>query len=95
MVRRDVIQSFRKMKSRDLLGKNIRRIRGALRQTQEDLAAEIRKQNLDQTWDQAYVSRLERGQVNATLDSVDRIADALKVEVRELFRADPFEEGHQ
>jgi len=37
--------------------------------------------------DQAYVSRIEAGQMNVTLDTVDHIARALGIPPAELFNA--------
>jgi len=35
--------------------------------------------------DRSYVGQIERGEKNITLDNIFRIADALDVEVRDLF----------
>jgi transcriptional regulator with XRE-family HTH domain len=65
-------ESFAKVQRRlrATLGRNVRKLRLSLGMTQSDLAdrAEIR---------QALISDIERGETNATLDSVVRIAMAL------------------
>lgn len=74
-------ESFTRVESRvrATLGRNVRRLRLSLQMTQLDLAdrAKIRR---------ALISDIERGETNATLDSVVRIAIALSVEVAELFK---------
>jgi transcriptional regulator with XRE-family HTH domain len=74
-------ESFAKVQRRlrATLGRNVRKLRLSLGMTQSDLAdrAEIRR---------ALISDLERGETNATLDTVVRIAMALGVEPAELFK---------
>jgi transcriptional regulator with XRE-family HTH domain len=74
-------ESFAKVQRRlrATLGRNVRKLRLSLGMTQSDLAdrAEIR---------QALISDIERGETNATLDSVVRIAMALGIEPAELFK---------
>lgn len=74
-------ESFAKVQRhlRSTLGRNVRKLRLSLGMTQSDLAdrAEIRR---------ALISDLERGETNATLDTVVRIAMALGVEPAELFK---------
>ena len=60
------------------LGQNIRRLRKQRRLTQEDVAEEA---NLNAS----YCGRIERGEVNVTLDTLLPIAQALNVELNELF----------
>lgn len=55
------------MNGRELLGWNLRRLRAERGQSQEVLAA-------DTGIDRAYVSEIERGLGNATLDVLDRLA---------------------
>ncbi len=64
---------------REALAENMRRRRHALGLSQEELAhrAEI---------DRTYVSSLERRVYGATIDMVERLADALGVEPHELLR---------
>lgn len=66
------------MDMRTLVGRNIRRLRRASSISQEELAARIDS-------DQAYVSRLESGQVNVTVTVLQAIATALKVRPKALF----------
>lgn len=65
------------MRARELLAWNLRRLRSDRGQSQERLAA-------DTGIDRAYLSELERGQGNATLDIIDRLAAHLEVEPVEL-----------
>ncbi len=65
------------MNGRELLGWNLRRLRAARGQSQEALAA-------DTGIDRAYVSEIERGLGNATLDVLDRLAQHLGVAVTAL-----------
>ena len=66
------------MDIRTLVGRNIRRLRRASSISQEELAARIDA-------DQAYISRLESGQVNVTVTVLQAIATALKVRPKALF----------
>ena len=74
-------ESFAKVQRRlrATLGRNVRKLRLSLGMTQSNLAdrAEIRP---------ALISDIERGETNATLDSVVRIAMALGIEPAELFK---------
>lgn len=62
------------MNGRELLGWNLRRLRAERGQSQEELAA-------DTGIDRAYISEIERGLGNATLDLLDRLAKHLGVAV--------------
>lgn len=66
------------MTGRALLAWNLRRLRTAKGISQERLAA-------DTGVDRAYVSELEREEGNATVDLLDRLAEALSVEIGEFF----------
>ena len=63
------------------LGLNIRRLRKARRLTQEDVAdkAELNA---------SYYGRIERGEINVTLDTLMPIAQALNVNLTEFFSDD-------
>jgi transcriptional regulator with XRE-family HTH domain len=61
-----------------LIGGNIRKLRQASSTSQEELAAGINA-------DQAYVSRLESGQINVTVSVIQDLAIALKVKPKSLF----------
>ncbi len=74
----------RKPKPRDAVrkvGNRLREIRHRRKMSQEALAHAA---NLER----AYVSGLERGQFNVSVDSLARLADALKVHIREFFEFD-------
>lgn len=64
------------------LGVRVRELREGLTLSQEAFA---HKAGLDRT----YVSGVERGRRNPTLDVLYRLADALEVEVRDLFPGKP------
>jgi transcriptional regulator with XRE-family HTH domain len=61
-----------------LIGSNIQRLRLAAKISQEELAARM-------SVDQAYVSRLEAGEKNPTVTTLQAAATALEVDVRDLF----------
>lgn len=71
------------MNARQLLGWNLRRLRAERGQSQEALAA-------DTGIDRAYVSEIERGLGNASIDVLDRLAQHLGVTVGSLL-AEPSE----
>jgi transcriptional regulator with XRE-family HTH domain len=64
-----------------MLGTNVRRLRQLAELSQEELAeaADLR---------QALISEIERGEANPRLDSLTKIADALKVPLTDLFDHD-------
>lgn len=66
------------MNQLEIIGKNIVCLRKERKMTQEDLCgvAQI---------DRSYLSELENGKMNVTVNALVKIADALSVEVRELF----------
>lgn len=68
---------------RVLLGRRIRAIRRARGWTQEELGA---KAGISYK----FVGEIERCQQNPSFDTLDKIADALEIELYELFR---FEQG--
>lgn len=59
-------------------GRNVRRARQAAQLSQETLALRIGA-------DQAYVSRIEAGHLNPTLESIAEIAHALEMTAVDLF----------
>ena len=65
------------MDSRKILGRNIRKFRGELGFSQEELAFET-------ALHRTYISGVERGVRNPTVLVIDRLAKALKVEPHEL-----------
>ena len=66
------------MDGRSLVAWNLRRLRVARGLSQERLA-------LDAAVDRAYLSGLERGQENPTVDMLDRLAAQLGATLAELF----------
>lgn len=72
------------MRGRELVGKNIRRIRVGLDVSQEQLA-------FDASVDRSYLGGIERCEENPSVDTLDKIADVLKVSLSELFS--PIEGG--
>ena len=67
------------MNAQALVALNLRRLRVARGISQEHLAVDAR---IDRT----YVSRLERGLENPTVAVLERLADALKVNIIDFFR---------
>ncbi|GAA0571202.1 helix-turn-helix transcriptional regulator [Caenispirillum bisanense] len=66
------------MNAQALVARNLRRIRVERRLSQESLA-------VDASIDRTYVSRLERELENPTVAVLERLANALKVDIREFF----------
>ena len=60
------------------LGAKIQRARKARKMTQEDLAAKIGAQT-------ATVSNIERGQTDTSVYTIYKIAQALRIHIRDLF----------
>lgn len=71
--------SFLAMEIKKRFGLAVREHRRLLKVSQEELAMRIGA-------DQAYVSRIEAGQMNATLETVEQIAAALHVDAGDLLR---------
>jgi transcriptional regulator with XRE-family HTH domain len=70
------------MNARQLVAWNVRRIRVLRGISSERLAA-------DAGVDRAYVSRIERGVANASIDLLEKVAKVLGVEIAELFAVPP------
>jgi transcriptional regulator with XRE-family HTH domain len=70
------------MKLRDRVAWNLRAARTARKITQENLA-------VDAEVDRSTVSGLERGDFNASLDLIERLATALEIDAAELFAVPP------
>lgn len=68
------------MEIKERFGKAVREQRMAKGISQEELAMRIGA-------DQAYVSRIEAGQMNVTLETVEQIARALQSDSADLLRA--------
>jgi transcriptional regulator with XRE-family HTH domain len=67
------------MDTRQLIGKRIKSLRQAKALSQEQLAERIGISH-------KYLSSIERGKENPTLETFIRLADALNVETSEIFR---------
>lgn len=61
------------------IGKRIQELRGLKNLSQQDLAAKI-------NYDKSNMSRVESGGTNMTVSTLEKIANALEVELIELFR---------
>lgn len=68
-----------KRTAKELLAENLRRLRQGRHKSQEQLAAEA-------GFHRSFVSQVERQANNVTLESLDKLATALDVEVAALFR---------
>jgi transcriptional regulator with XRE-family HTH domain len=66
------------MKARALVARNLRRLRVRQGLSQEVLAVDARV-------DRTYVSRLERGLENPTVDVLERLGGALAAKIEEFF----------
>ena len=66
---------------RDVLAKNMRRLRAARGLTQEALAHDC---GINRT----YLSAVERAERNVSIDNIEKIAKGLKVEVWKLLKPD-------
>ncbi|RAK18874.1 helix-turn-helix protein [Anoxybacillus vitaminiphilus] len=72
-----------------LIGERIRNFRKEKGLSQEELA---HKANLHTT----YIGQLERGEKNATLESVEKVANALEISLEDLFRSiNPHANSHE
>jgi transcriptional regulator with XRE-family HTH domain len=69
------------MLAKTLLGKRIKALRNRLRLTQDQLSEAVQISP-------KYLSNIERGKENPTLDTLLRLAESLKVEVWEMFLTD-------
>lgn len=69
------------MKSREVVARNLRRLRQAKGLSQEELAA---RADIDRN----YVGKLEREENSATTDMLDKLADVLEVDPVEFLRRD-------
>jgi transcriptional regulator with XRE-family HTH domain len=70
----------------ELFGRNLRKLRQATGISQEELAA---RAGLHRT----YVSSVERGNRNVSLENIFALAGALRCDPRELLAPDPDDEG--
>ena len=65
------------MQSSKKLGENLRKLRLKKNFSQGDLAKKLEV-------DRAYISNIENGRMNPTLSTLEKIAQALKVSIKEL-----------
>ena len=65
------------MESGKKLGKNLKRLRLEKKFSQGNLAKKLEV-------DRAYISNIENGRMNPTLSTLEKIAQALKVSIKEL-----------
>lgn len=84
MARSEFSQRFpqRKTTATTLLADNVRRLRLAKSMTQDELAGEL-------GIEQQVISLIENGRANPTVLLLDAMAEALKVQVAELFEPKP------
>lgn len=66
------------MRARAIVGRNVRRVRTSQGVSQERLA-------FDSGVDRSYVGGLERGEMNPSVDVLERLAKTLQVTVSEFF----------
>jgi len=66
--------------AKSTLARNIKRLRAELALSQEELGLRIQA-------DQAYISRIESGHLNPTLESLSELAHALETKLQEFFRS--------
>jgi transcriptional regulator with XRE-family HTH domain len=73
----------KKLSARDVFARNLRRVRRAREMSQEALGleAEITR---------PYISSVELGRRNISIDNMGRLADALRVPLRDLVDPDKF-----
>ena len=72
------------MRGRELVGRNVRRIRVAKDISQERLA-------FDSGVDRSYLGGVERGEENPTVDVLERLATTLGIALAELFSTEQIE----
>jgi len=65
--------------AKKLLGQNVKQLRKSHGLSQEELGLRIDA-------DQAYISRLEAGTLNPTLESLSEVSHALEVKLLDLFK---------
>lgn len=70
------------MNTREIVARNVRRVRVARGMSSEALAAEAGV-------DRVYLGRIERGIANPTVDLLERLASTLGIELVELFTVPP------
>jgi len=66
--------------AKSLFGSNVKRVRKSQNLSQEELGLKINA-------DQAYISRIEAGVLNPTIETIADIAEALNIDIVDLFQA--------
>jgi len=64
--------------SREILAKNIEKLRKERNIKKEELSLAL-------GFDNSYISKLEKGRINITIDKIDLIANYFNIDIKELF----------
>lgn len=64
--------------SRKILAKNIEKLRKERNIKKEELSLAL-------GFDNSYISKLEKGRINITIDKIDLIANYFNIDIKELF----------
>ena len=62
---------------RKILGKNIEKLR---------LSHKLKREELSLGFDNSYISKLEKGNINITIDKIEKIANHFNIEITKLFQ---------
>jgi transcriptional regulator with XRE-family HTH domain len=62
-------------------GKNLRKIRKSKKMSQENLA-------ISADTSRSQIARIERGEINPTITTINRFAEALQIDIQYLFQFD-------
>ena len=76
------------MEIKEKIGNRIRDLRQAKAMSQKDLA-------YDANLDRSYIASVENGKRNISIENIEKIANALKVSLKEFFEDDGFDEKNQ
>ncbi len=71
----------KKIYNRKILAKNIIEYRTKRKISREELSLNLR-------FDNSYISKLEKGNINITIDKLTIIADYFEIEIKDLFNTD-------
>ncbi|MBO6088309.1 helix-turn-helix transcriptional regulator [bacterium] len=66
------------MSSREIIAKNVKILREKAKLKREELSLAL-------NFDNSYISKLEKGRVNITIDKLDIIAKFFNIETKDLF----------
>ena len=64
---------------RKILGKNIEKLRLSHKLKREELSLAL-------GFDNSYISKLEKGNINITIDKIEKIANYFNIEITKLFQ---------